>query len=275
MILENRLDCYARSPISYSDGIPVFSTCDFYVSNYDRISADHLEFFEKTGRNPFVQEDCWRETEASTRALISKYVAPHESKILDVGVGMGRLVGPLHEYHRFGVDISLGYLKHARLSGIEVCMSRIEDMPYKEEFFDACITTDVLEHVLDLNNAVTKIFSVLKKDGILIVRVPYKENLSYYLSSLCPHDLGHLRNFDEHSLISLFEKIFGFTVLEWDLSGYRGGPVRLVNNYRYCSALIRRSLRLVEKLSGNAYEFFVKRLKEPSTINMVVKKEKK
>jgi 2-polyprenyl-3-methyl-5-hydroxy-6-metoxy-1,4-benzoquinol methylase len=74
-------------------------------------------------------------------------------------------------------------------------MSRIEDMPYKKGHFDVVVTTDVLEHVFDLNLAVSKILSVVKNDGVIVVRVSYKENLEGYLHPNFPYDLVHLRSF--------------------------------------------------------------------------------
>ena len=50
-------------------------------------------------------------------------------------------------------------------------------MPYSDESFDVILCTDVLEHVIDLNLCVAKILSVLKKGGLLIIRVPNREDL--------------------------------------------------------------------------------------------------
>ena len=71
-----------------------------------------------------------------------------------------------------------------------------------------------LEHVIDLNLCLKKIPSVLKKDGYLIIRVPYKENLQEYLKNSYPYNYSHLRNFDEESLLILMEKVFNLQFLE-------------------------------------------------------------
>ena len=56
-------------------------------------------------------------------------------------------------------------------------------MPYEDGFFDAIVACDVLEHVIDLNECCRQILRVLKPGGVLIVRVPFKEDLSPYLEA--------------------------------------------------------------------------------------------
>lgn len=271
-MIQEPSEFYEKKPIAYEDGIPVFSKSDYYVKNYERISTDHLDHFEKTGHNPFMREDYWREVENTTGALIKKYAISENTKILDVGVGMGRLLERVPEFQRFGMDISKGYLKYAKSKGIHVCMSRIEDMPYKENFFDICVTTDVLEHVLDLNLAVSKILSVLKEGGILIVRVPFKEDLKGYLQEDYPYDLVHLRNFDEYNLRMLFEKIFNIDVLEWNLTGFIGGRLKIGADIRYYSGLMSRFVDLTSKINGEIHKTLSRIMNNPIEINMVIKK---
>jgi SAM-dependent methyltransferase len=210
---RNGTSIYARAPISVHNGIPVFSERDLYVENYEKIAKDHVSRISETQENPFMEEDLWVSLERSTREYIRKYVAKG-SKILDVGVGLGRVLEPLTEYDRYGVDISLEYLSIARSRGIDVALAKIEDLPYKAELFDAIIVCDVLEHVFDLNYCCEKILSCLRPGGVLIVRVPFKEDLGVYLNDGLPYDFIHLRNFDEASLRLHFQKIFGLEFLE-------------------------------------------------------------
>jgi ubiquinone/menaquinone biosynthesis C-methylase UbiE len=272
---SNAESCYKNLPLANEDGIPVFSKTDSYIENYDRISEDHLKHYNATGHNPFMQEDHWEQIEKSTEELINKYATEAGTKILDIGVGMGRLLERFPNFSRFGIDISHGYLKHAKNKGIEVCMSRIEDMPYKERYFDVVATTDVLEHVLDLNLAISKILNVVKEEGIIVIRVPYKEDLKKYLHPDFPYRLAHLRNFDEDSLRILFEKIFNIQVLEWNLTGYRGGIFRVGANFKYYAGILRRLLNLVGKLNHNICDYMAQRLCYPSEINMVIRNSKK
>ena len=210
---------YAKEPLAFRGSIPIFSRTNEYTDNYAQISSDHIESIQKDGTNPFIEEEMWFQFEHSTMTLIEKY-ADSNDKILDVGVGLGRLLDNFPHLERYGLDISFGYLEIAQSKGIDVCYALINDMPYQEGIFDIVVSTDVLEHVLNLNQSVTKMLSVLKKGGMLIVRVPYRENLAPYLDPTYPYKYVHLRNFDEYSLRLLFERIFECQVLEVAMAGY-------------------------------------------------------
>jgi SAM-dependent methyltransferase len=210
---SKKLDCYSREPLTVQNGIPIFSHGDAYIENYEKIASDHVTQISSTQENPFMEEELWRSLEASTRDLITKHV-PSGSRVLDVGVGLGRVLAPLNDYDRYGIDISLDYLSIAQQRGIKVAMAKIEDLPYKPEFFDAIVVCDVLEHVLDLSLCTEKILTCLRPGGTLIVRVPYKEDLNAYLNPDLPYDFVHLRAFDEASLWLHFHKIFGLRFTE-------------------------------------------------------------
>ena len=202
-----------KQPLRVEEDIPVFSEDDGYIKNYERIAVDHISSMKPESSNPFIEEELWLKLERSTRELITKY-ANRGDRVLDVGVGLGRTLGPLEQYRRYGIDISLDYLKIARKSGIQVFFSKIEDMPFKDSSFDLIVTTDVFEHVLDLDHCTREVLRVLKPGGKLIVRVPYKEDLSAYLSPDLPYEFVHLRAFDEASLWLHFCKIHGMKLCE-------------------------------------------------------------
>ncbi len=217
---------FNRAPLEFVNGIPVFSRRDAYVANYERIAADHVKAMEGGVENPFMDIELWKQSEDSTRRLIAATLA-EGSKVLDVGVGLGRVMGPLNQFHRYGIDISIDYLKHARARGLQVAFARIEDMPFADSSFDAAVVCDVLEHVLDLNACVQQILRVIKPGGLLIVRVPYKEDLSGYLDPSMPYEFVHLRNFDEQSLRLFFEKVMRCRVEHVELAAPCLSPDRL------------------------------------------------
>lgn len=204
---------FNKTPLRLQDGIPVFSSEDRYVKNYQKIASDHVTTIAPGHNNPFIAEELWLTLEQSTRELICRY-AKSGARILDVGVGLGRVFGSLNQFERHGIDISFDYLNIARQQGIEVAFSRIEDMPYEDNTFDLISTCDVLEHVLDFHLCTREILRVLKPGGVLVIRVPYKEDLSPYLNPDLPYEFVHLRAFDDASLRLHFGKIFGMEYLE-------------------------------------------------------------
>jgi SAM-dependent methyltransferase len=272
-VAEMTDDVYVRAPLDVRDGIPIFSSTNEYVENYEQISHDHLSVMEKDGTNPFMDEDLWVELENSTAQLVEKYSKPGDM-VLDVGVSLGRLLSKFPHLQRYGMDISLGYLKISKSKGINVCYSLVEDMPYREGLFDMVIATDILEHVLDLNLCCAKMLSVLKKGGVFIVRVPNREYLGQYFIPENPYKYVHLRNFDEDSLRMLFERIFDCECIDWAVAGYY-----LHNSYRLKYRLPRGEDRLFAWLDRlkrhwpSAYKKLVPKITIPLGISVVVRKK--
>src|SRR4051794_15719348 len=114
---------FIRPPLFTVDDIPVFSETDRYIENYLKISSDHLAAMRPGQDNPFIEDELWVRLEASTRTLIDKYVADR-ARVLDVGVGLGRVLGPLQRLQRYGIDISHAYLRKVRDQGIVPAFAR-------------------------------------------------------------------------------------------------------------------------------------------------------
>lgn len=259
---------YARAPLGFHGTIPLFSRSDDYTENYEKISGDHLHSLRTTGRNPFIDENLWIETEASTADLVRKY-SREGDRILDVGVGLGRVLSEFPHLRRYGVDISLGYLAEAQAKGIETAYALVADLPYADATFDVVLCTDVLEHVFDLHASCANILRVLKPGGVLIVRVPYREDLTEYLSS--PYKFVHLRNFDEPSLRLLFGTIFAAEVVEVTKAGYVPSAIRRVRPVLPHFAVFK-FLGVVYRLNRAAFRRLVRRWYLPVEINVVVRK---
>ena len=262
---------YVLSPLKHQGTIPVFSQTNDYTQNYERISEDHLVALDNQGHNPFMDEVLWQEMEESTLSLINKH-CPQGGKILDVGVGLGRLLSKLGpHFQKYGVDISSRYLERAASKNIEVCLALVEELPYRENYFDVIVCTDVLEHVLDLNVAVRKILSVLKPGGKLIVRVPYRESLRGYVGS--KYQFVHLRNFDEYSLQLFFEKIMGVPVIEFSTIG---GLITREHLKSYFPNVFKIAWHLAihgtKFISSALWRTLANRFYPHSEINMVVQK---
>ena len=268
-------ECFKSTPTGYLDpeaqDIPIFSAIDSYIKNYERISSDHLESYANHGVNPFMAEDFWVECEDSTAKLIESYT-PKDGKVLDVGCGMARLLSRVPQFSRYGMDISSGYLKVASETGVKLCLAKVEEMPFVDGFFDTVVCTDVLEHVLDLNVAVKQLFRVTKSGGKLIIRVPYRENLSLYLNPEYPYDLAHLRNFDEHGITLLCEKVFGQQVEYIEFGPYIIDPgfLKFTVQGRGVGFLFRLFFRVLRLFPETIFKAAVVRILKPVEFQIVV-----
>jgi ubiquinone/menaquinone biosynthesis C-methylase UbiE len=268
---------YSKEPLYTDNGVSVFSENDNYIENYEKISQDHLSYLAEKGENPFMSEAYWQSLEAVTLKQIVSVLKP-EDKILDVGVGLGRLLSQLTlNVEKYGVDISKSYLNEAKSKGINVCLSKIEELPYNDNSFDVIVTTDVLEHVFDLNQCVREIKRVLKPNGYLIVRVPYKEDLSAYVNYDL-YEFIHLRNFDENSLDLFFRKIFNFQFINFELAGIIENNSRLNIPFQLVEFKVNFFENLIQHYKLNKYynktrkDFCITMLREYNQFNFKFQK---
>jgi len=275
------MDCYNRPPLRELDGIPIFSQQDAYVENYVKISSDHVAAITKESDNPWIEADVWEEMESGTLQHVLDAIQGSSEKIriLDVGVGLGRLLDRIKSsgfgnLDLYGIDISLPYLQIAHSKGLNVAMAKIEDIPYVPEYFDVITCTDVLEHVEDLNLCISKILNCLKPGGKLIVRVPNREDLSSYLRPDYPYHLAHIRSFDEFSLELMFTRIFKLHFFDKSPGLLMQSPSLLKYQlpiYGY-NLMIRIFLRGLRSISSRVYRNAVKLLYYPTEINVVLRK---
>lgn len=95
--------------------------------------------------------------------------------ILDAGCGTGFNITCLQRYGRsFGIDISKIALNYCQKRGLKrIAQASIVELPFRDGAFDLVVSTDVLYHMLveDDNHALSEIYRVLKKDGILVINI--------------------------------------------------------------------------------------------------------
>lgn len=262
---------YNRSPRSVDNEIPIFMEPDDYSDNYDQIAGDHFLAIQHGLSNPFIEERMWKRMEASTIKLLRKHASLGRN-VLDVGVGLGRLLSQIPEFLRFGTDVSEKYLYEAKCHGIEVCRARAEDLPYKDEYFDVVLCTDVLEHVFDLNEAIGSILRVLKRNGILIIRVPDREDLTPYLMPEYPYRYAHLRSFDLSGLRLLFCRIFRCEFVESEYVFEQHDVKMKIALPQRLKGVVTIALKRITQWSPTLYQWIANTLYHPLEINVVFRK---
>lgn len=109
--------------------------------------------------------------------LLKKYAKPPSEKvrILDFGCGSGYLVARLAErgFQSFGLDISAEAIEFGRRQGIKnIEAVDSHTINYPDNFFDAILLMDVIEHLEDESWAVKEVERVLAPGGVIIITVP-------------------------------------------------------------------------------------------------------
>ncbi|MEH2414965.1 class I SAM-dependent methyltransferase [Nostoc sp.] len=145
---------------------------------------------------------------------IKPYLPSTKSSILDVGCATGRLLSLFKEsgYENVkGLDPSPVCSKVAeKLYGIFVQTGNLWDVEIPEKSFDCIILSGVLEHIRDLDRALSILGNMLSDDGILFIDVPDVSRFSMYSDApFQQFSMEHINFFSPISLSNLV-KHFGF-----------------------------------------------------------------
>ena len=146
------------------------------------------------------------------------HLLPKNGHILDYGAGDGDLMRLLCER---GMNVS-GFEPSEKRA--QKLIRMLNDYPgfkgitgnTENKTFDLVLMTEVIEHVLDedLNDCLTRLSSLVKCDGLIIVTTPNNEDLDLGMA-YCPvsnvlfHRWQHVRSFTKESLVDLLNR-YGF-----------------------------------------------------------------
>jgi SAM-dependent methyltransferase len=207
------------------DGIPDFlaerdrdsGVFRAYTELYEQIAEDDL-------RTP-IQGDELLDLEAER--LLAALGPVRGDAVCDIGIGRGMLLRQLRKAGPrllVGVDLAWPYLRRAAGDGarVELMRANAENLPFRAEL-DAIVASDVLEHVLNPADFLQSALEALVPGGRLLIKVPYRENISQYRRSEgCPYPMVHLRTFDR-TLLSQALQDAGLRVERLSYSGFYSG----------------------------------------------------
>jgi methionine biosynthesis protein MetW len=196
-------------------------------------------------------------------------------RVLDIGCGDGTLLQVLKtmfpRVELYGCDISKEGLQRARKRGIHTKIVDVnKGISYKDNSFDAIISHEVIEHVLDPDFFLQESRRVLKKDGMLILTTPNLAawyNRILFIFGVPPismelstkdrtvglrfmkhltqntQPVGHIRVFTKHALLDLLERAeFHSVTVIGDTIDFSSNPL-----YR----LLDASFKFIPSLSSN------------------------
>jgi len=136
------------------------------------------------------------------RAIVARWVAGlsaqgEPTRVLDIGVGTGRMSGVVKAGRVFGLDISREALTLARdrMQG-RLVQGDVTRLPMRDSSFSAVTALDVLEHLADDARGLAEMLRVVQGDGFVVLTVPAFP----FLWSDWDRALGHYRRYTRTSL---------------------------------------------------------------------------
>ena len=132
-------------------------------------------------------------------------------KVLEIGCGQGDFIKKLKDNNidAIGLEFNDQAIEKCRAKGLIVAKQTIEEHASgNQAVYDVVCSFQVMEHIANINSALTASLQALKKGGQLIISVPNNDSFlgkdKYNLMNLPPHHMGL---WDKQSLKNL-EKIF-------------------------------------------------------------------
>lgn len=131
---------------------------------------------------------------------VFKNINFRDKNVLDAGVGRGRFAMNIIERGAssvIGLDINTKMLTLTRDRIQKACFFRkmefiqgdIENLPFSDNKLDVICCMETLIHIPNRNQAIREFFRVLKKNGILVVNVPFKVSYFAYLEYCSPIEI--------------------------------------------------------------------------------------
>ncbi len=154
---------------------------------------------------------------AATLAGLLQRQGKQPGRFLDIGCGYGffALEAIRKGFEVTALDLATNKRKVMKeITGIEPVASSFEDFQGDSGSFSAILMSQILEHVSDINQWMTKANTLLQEGGVLAIALPNFDNaFRYFLGERGPYIIPpeHLNFFNGRSLSRLLEK-HGFKV---------------------------------------------------------------
>ncbi len=132
---------------------------------------------------------------------IYKYSFYMSGKMLDFGCGTKPYKSIFNVSEYIGCDIQVSGNKNK--NNIEVFYDG-KVLPFSDESFDSIFSSEVFEHIFNIEEIMTELYRVLKVDGYILVTNPFVWN-----EHEIPFDFAR---YTSYGLVHLFEK-YGFEVI--------------------------------------------------------------
>lgn len=176
---------------------------------------------------------------------------PKKGKILDIGTAAGVFLEAAKNsgWKTYGVELNkLSTIFANKKYGVNVKQGILQEIKFKDNFFDVVTMWDVLEHIPDPDKELKEIFRILKPGGILVINFPD-------FGSLIARIFGskwwfvfsvHLFYFDRNSMTKILKKN--------KFKNYRFKKYWQSLSLGYLATTIRLYNKNLSKLMGNIFK---------------------
>ncbi|GAB4456650.1 MAG: hypothetical protein OHK0041_21460 [Anaerolineales bacterium] len=113
-------------------------------------------------------------------AMLARRYGKRGSRLLEVGSGMGHLVGQLEDtFETFGVDINHWAVKKSKevVNTSQLHTASAQELPFTNDSFNVVIIKHIVEHLPDPQKAIQEIGRVTEPGGTLILATPNLDSL--------------------------------------------------------------------------------------------------
>ena len=177
LIRDQRLFGWLLAKFLYGEKAPVYMNFHANVYDMDEEMFRHAyEDIQATALN--------RQTDLNRKCVAAIEHAVVGRKVLEVGCGRGFLCQRLAEHHDVtAVDIVVTDTLKSAGGSVRYHECGAEALPFEDRSFDTVITTHTLEHVRDLQAALTELRRVCRNRLIIVVPCerPHRYTLSLHI----------------------------------------------------------------------------------------------
>jgi ubiquinone/menaquinone biosynthesis C-methylase UbiE len=107
--------------------------------------------------------------------MLAKRYGKRGARLLEVGSGMGHLVGQLSAtFEAYGMDLNHWAVNKSKefSEAASLQTASAQELPYQDDAFNVVIIKHIVEHLPDPAKAINELGRVVEKDGILILATP-------------------------------------------------------------------------------------------------------
>jgi len=114
------------------------------------------------------------------QAMLARRYGKRGSRLLEVGSGMGHLIGQLEDtFQTYGIDLNQWAVHKSKAvaQGTHLQTASAQEMPFSDHSFNVVIIKHIVEHLPDPQKAIREIGRVTEAGGTLILATPNLDSL--------------------------------------------------------------------------------------------------